>query len=71
MLWVLKKPTQSDGSFEHPKHMLKLMGKEIITLIWDYDKGVKNMTFDNIHMRHIVFYLVLKLDLVNFDNLCC
>ena len=25
MLWVLKR----DGSFEHPKHMLKLMGKKI------------------------------------------
>ena len=27
MLWVLKR----DGSFEHPKYMLKLMGKKIYT----------------------------------------
>ena len=28
MLWVLKR----DGSFEHPKHMLKLIGMEIFTI---------------------------------------
>ena len=28
MLWVLR-----DGSFEHPKHMLKLMGKKIFTIL--------------------------------------
>ena len=35
MLWVLKKKTtpQCDGSFEHPKHMLKLMGKKIFTIL--------------------------------------
>ena len=38
-----KEPSQSGGSFEHPKHMFKLMGKEINTilgsqtiLIWTY-----------------------------------
>ena len=43
MLWVLKEPSQWDGSFEHPKHMFKLMGKEInvilgasTILIWTY-----------------------------------
>ena len=30
MLWVPKEPSK-DGSFEHTKHMFKLMGKEIIT----------------------------------------
>ena len=25
-------PFEWDGSFEHPKHMLKLMGKNIFTL---------------------------------------
>ena len=29
MLWVLKRKSQWDGSFEHPKHMLKIMGKKI------------------------------------------
>ena len=27
-----KEPSQWDGSFEHPKHMFKLMGKKIITI---------------------------------------
>ena len=26
----LKEPCQSDGSFEHPNHVLKLMGKKIL-----------------------------------------
>ena len=29
MLWVLKRT----GSFEHPKHMLKIMGKKIFTIL--------------------------------------
>ena len=32
MLWVLKR-TVSMSSFEHPKHMLKLMGKKIFTIL--------------------------------------
>ena len=28
-----KEPPQRDGSFEHPKHMLKLMGKKIFTIL--------------------------------------
>ena len=31
MLWVLKEPPQCDGSFEHPKQMLKLIDKKIFT----------------------------------------
>ena len=27
-----KEPSQRDGSSEHPKHLLKLMGKKIFTL---------------------------------------
>ena len=30
MLWVLKK---NNGSFEHPKHMFKLMGKEMNAIL--------------------------------------
>ena len=31
-----KEPSQWDGSFEHPKHKLKLMGKKIFTiLLWN------------------------------------
>ena len=33
MLWVLKRTVSVGGSFEHPKHMLKLMGKEIFTML--------------------------------------
>ena len=29
----LKEPSQWDGSFEHPKHMFKLMGKEINAIL--------------------------------------
>ena len=39
-----KEPSQWDGSFEHPKHMFKLMGNEVnaifgaqTILIWTYD----------------------------------
>ena len=31
--WYSKEPSQWDGSFEHPKHMLKLMGKKIFTIL--------------------------------------
>ena len=32
-----KEPSQSDDSFEHPKHMLKIMGKKIFTILrWVY-----------------------------------
>ena len=40
-----KEPSRRDNSFEHPKHMYKLMDKKIITLLplkyllnWTYDK---------------------------------
>ena len=32
-----KEPSQWDGSFEHPKHLLKLMGKKIFTFLrWNF-----------------------------------
>ena len=30
--WYSKEPSQCDSSFEHPKHMLKLMDKKIFTI---------------------------------------
>ena len=33
MLWYSKEPSQWDGSFEHQKHMLQLIGKEIFTIL--------------------------------------
>ena len=32
-LWVLKRTVSMRGSFERPKHMFKLMGKMIVTLL--------------------------------------
>ena len=34
MVWYLKEPYQWDGSFEHPKHTLDIMGKTIFTILW-------------------------------------
>ena len=32
-----KEPSQWDGSFEHPKHLLKLIGKKIFTILpWNF-----------------------------------
>ena len=32
-----KEPSQWDGSFEHPKHMLEIMGKKILTILgWNF-----------------------------------
>ena len=32
-----KEPSRWDGSFEHPKHMLKVMGKKIFTILrWSF-----------------------------------
>ena len=28
-----KEPSQGDGSFEYPKHMFKLIGKKLITIL--------------------------------------
>ena len=43
-----KEPSQWDGSFEHPKHMFKLMDKKIITILrrtfllnWPYGSNLK------------------------------
>ena len=33
MMLVLKKNITRDSSFEHPKHMLKLIGKRIFTIL--------------------------------------
>ena len=33
MLWVLRRTVSMKRSFEHPKHMLKLMGEKIFTIL--------------------------------------
>ena len=33
MMWVLKEPSQRCGSFEHPKHLFKPMGKKIFIIV--------------------------------------
>ena len=42
MFWVLKR-TVSISSFEHPKHMVKLIGKKMITIL--HSKGLINLTY--------------------------
>ena len=38
MFWVLKKNRLNEtSSFEHPKHMLKIMGKKVFTILrWNF-----------------------------------
>ena len=33
ILWMLKRTVFRDGSFEHSKHMLKLLGKKVFTIL--------------------------------------
>ena len=33
ILWILKERSQLDGSFEHTKHMLKIVDKKIFTIL--------------------------------------
>ena len=37
MLWVLKKPSHWDGSFEHPKQMLKLKKRNYLQFYAEND----------------------------------
>ena len=64
MLWVLKR---TDGSFEHPKHMFKFMGKKIIKItlikpyldLWESDhfglnlKSLKDILTKQIPKRYV------------------
>ena len=35
--WYSKEPSKWDGSFEHPKHVLKIMGNKIFTILrWNF-----------------------------------
>ena len=49
MLWVLKEPSQWDGSFEHPKHLLKMMGKNIFTV---YAEKIVNL---NLWIKSVLY----------------
>ena len=55
-----KEPSQWDGSFEHPKHIFNLMGKEVnvilsaqTILIWTYA-----LTFNDCVLRNLLSILV-------------
>ena len=43
MLWVLKRTVSMRRFFKHPKHMLKMMGKKIITIL--HAKILLNWTY--------------------------
>ena len=40
-----KEPSQWDGSFEHPKHMFKLMGKEINAILGAQTNHISTFEF--------------------------
>ena len=64
MLWVLKR-THSGDSFEHPKHMLKLMNKKIFTVyaeIFCLSKPVSSFSYP----VGLLYYLCLNLKLHTF-----
>ena len=44
MLWVLKEPSEWDGSFERPKYMLKQMGKKTIKFFFFISKPMNSIT---------------------------
>ena len=44
-----KEPSQLDGSFEHPKYMLQLMGKKLLTMLHSF------FVFLSKHMMHLYF----------------
>ena len=54
MLWVLKRSV----SFEHPKHMLKLMGKKIFTiLVVIYAKKCFILTYVGFCLFDLILYV--------------
>ena len=65
MLWVLKRTVSSsrwDGSFEHPKHIFKLMDKKITAILclifwlkWPYEQGP-----DQLALNLYLFYFFKK-----------
>ena len=55
-----KEPSQWDGSLEHPKHMLKIMGKKILTILrWNFLLRVRNrkITFLFYNQKHMLWEL--------------
>ena len=72
MLWVLKRtfslccgyskePSQWDGSFEHPKHMIKLMGKKILTSLPLKNYLSKPMIFKwHLHLNHMSKFKIIS-----------
>ena len=56
MFWVLKKPSLWDGSFEHPKHMFKLTGKEINAILGAQTILILTHVYCLLSMLFIRFY---------------
>ena len=52
MLWVLKR---KDGSFEHPKHMFKLMGEEINAILGAVHKLSISEPMQYLHLSTIIY----------------
>ena len=56
-----KQPSRWDGSFEHPKHMLKMMGKKIFTIVRGNFAYLNLRTIANFLWKHMLIktYAVL------------
>ena len=56
-----KEPSQCDGSFDHPKHMFKLMGKKIIKIV----RKKKNSNLDLCSSLQKICAIFLHLKSIN------
>ena len=72
-----KEPSQWDGSFEHPKQMLKLMGKKIFTVLCSksclsWHMVCTDLTFINCHTLYVsaVMALVRLVVIASASFLC-
>ena len=68
-----KEPSQWDDSFEHPKHMLKLMGKKIFTIIYAQMFCLsKHMIFDKVNFndKEYVNYPACTVLTAGFIKIC-
>ena len=72
MLWVLKRIVSMRRCFEHPKHMLKIMGKKIFTILrqdsplYIWGGGGGGVTGYNFQKNNI--FLSLKIDFVSANS---
>ena len=64
MLWVLKEPSEWDGSFKHAKHMFKLTDKEINAIL-----GAQTILVLAYDLQHIVHLSTLNMRVSSADEI--